>query len=332
MMNSLLKATLQSCTIAVASCTLSLIVAEPAYSQTQPAAQTAGADAGAQQPKPHLGDPASGNSPATDHLRTGDGDKSVDTRPDEQKKAADVKNELDNLVKQRSSWLLGIYVGLLVVFIWSLHWWDSYNAYRFSSSARDALLLKLPKDLSPDDFVRVADKVEGLAKLPEGIAGTTRAIFTYALVLIVGIAVFHLLAVSLDPKANDMADKLLTLLGGGLTTTIGFYFGSKATKEGIDAGAAQDQPKSPAGHIDNVQPDHAKCGDVVAINGSGFGTAKGNVEFGSISIQPSDIQGWSDRAISLKVPATAPPGPVDVSVNPTSGSKLVGHGLFTVVQ
>jgi len=228
-------------------------------------------------------------------------------------------------------WLLCGYGTFLIAFIAVLHLWDSKKAYQFSAKARDELLAKLPDKLSADDLARVADAI---TKSPDGISGTTRSIVTYSLVLVLAFGIFYLLTMSVDSKATETADKLLTLLSGALTSVIGFYFGTKATADGV---AAQKTPKvesqtAPAAHIDSVQPPRAKSGDTVVIRGGGFGSPTGNVEFGEVSVAREDIHNWSEAAVTLRVPSGLQAGKVDVSVNPAAGNKVVAHGLFEVVE
>jgi len=224
-----------------------------------------------------------------------------------------------------SKLMLFAYVILLIVFVGGLHLIDSFQAYSLARGS-DQLWTKLPNNLSADEAEKL---LKSLPQEPNGIAGTTRSILTYSLILILGIAVFDLLTVSVDPKAGEYADKLLTLLGGSLTTIIGFYFGAKATTEGVSAGKTQDaeKPRVALGRIDKVDPSHAKMNDSVIISGSGFGPDQGNVQFGQIAAE--QIETWADTSIKVKVPLKLPFGAADVFVNPPHGERIVGKGLFT---
>jgi len=229
--------------------------------------------------------------------------------------------------------LIGLLSGsglALILFVALLHLWDSKKAYQYSAQARDELASKLPDKLSADEFARVADT---LTKSPDGIPGTTRSIVTYSLVLVLAFGIFYLLTMPVDGSVNDTAGKLLTLLSGALTSVIGFYFGTKAAADGV---AAQTTPKAqpkatPATRIDSVQPPKAKSGDIVVIRGVGFGPQKGNVEFGKVSVASADIRDWSEETVTLTVPDRLETGPVDVTLNPATGNKVVGHGLFEII-
>jgi hypothetical protein len=218
------------------------------------------------------------------------------------------------------------------LFVSVLHLVDSWQAYSLVSNETAKIWEKLPSSLSADDLAKLQGLLTAISS-PSGIAGTTRSILTYALIIILGIAVFHLLALPpADPElAADYAgyaDKILILLAGSLTTAVGFYFGAKATTEAVAAGK-QDvaQPSAPSGHIERVEPDHGAPGAPVIIKGTGFGKDQGNVQFGDVAV--GTIDNWSETSISLRVPVTDPEK-VDVTVNPAHGNKIVGQGLFTV--
>lgn len=230
--------------------------------------------------------------------------------------------------------LLLTYVLLVVFFVTALHVIDAVQAYQISRRQSAAILNKLPASLSADDLLKVQQALAAYAS-PAGIAGTTRSILTYALIIILGIAVFHLLALPpSDAKTAEdyaaYADKLLILLAGSLTTAVGFYFGAKATTEGVDAGRDQDgdQTATLFGHIDTVDPSHGTIGNSIVIKGTGFGTDTGNVQFGDVAVPTVDS--WSETSITVKVPPGLHSGKVDISVNPAHGNRITGKDVFTV--
>jgi IPT/TIG domain. len=224
--------------------------------------------------------------------------------------------------------LLLLYVILLVVFISLIHILDSNRAYRASQKAREEVKAKLPATLLPD---QVSGVMEGLTRTV-GIAGTTRAILTYTLFIVLGISVFHLLVFSPFNDAGKLAENILMGLAGSLASIIGFYFGSKATQEGVDSGktAPETQPKLSVGHIDSVDPNSAKVGEEVTIRGSGFGNVGGNVGFKGQQAQPApaDIVEWKDDHIKVKIPSGTPQGTVEIAVNPKVGNEIIGGKLI----
>jgi hypothetical protein len=224
-------------------------------------------------------------------------------------------------------WLMLLaFVALPVLLLMVLHLVDSVQAYGFSRSTRDKALGALEGKLS-------AAQVLELAKMsPSGMAGTTRSIFTYGLLCVLGGAVFQLLLFSDAPKAPEYADKLLTVLAGALSSVIGFYFGSKATSEGVSSGAATrtDPPQQPAAAITRISPGRAAVGSEVRIEGRGFGDAPGNVDFAGVAA-PKTLE-WTATLIRVEVPAQAHKGQAVVSVNPSDGSRIVGNGIaFEIV-
>ncbi len=237
----------------------------------------------------------------------------------------------DSPARASDSWsytpkLLVFYVLLLAAFLFGLHLVDSLQAYAFSRKTRDKLLEKLGlAALSPEQIAKMAGQFT-----PTGVPGTTRSLVTYALLATLAIAVFHFVAVSKFEKAPEYADKILTILAGAFSSIIGFYFGSKAMKEGAESvKQPPEEPLTPPGEISKVTPKRAKPGDEVQIEGKGFGEQPGTVKFGVISADKTED--WKDRTIKVKVPRNAEVGPRAVTVNPAHGKEIVGSPtLFEV--
>lgn len=57
--------------------------------------------------------------------------------------------------------------------------------------------------------------------------------------------------------------------------------------------------------IGNIGPDMGKAGNVVTIDGRGFGSAKGTVYFGTTAVTGYSIASWEDTQIKVIVPAIA---------------------------
>jgi hypothetical protein len=222
--------------------------------------------------------------------------------------------------------LLVFYVVVLVVFLCLLHLVDALSAYKFSELARDRFLEKLRGGLSPEQVSKLATDLG-----PSGIQGTTRSILAYALILILGIAVFHLATVSKFSEAPAYVDKILTVLAGSLASIIGFYFGSKASKDAADSARQQPEPRSaPGGRITTVVPSSARPGERIRIEGEGFGDHGGTVKVGAVSVAHPDS--WKAQVIEVVVPSGAPLGATAISVNPSLDTEIVGSPtLFTVL-
>lgn len=279
--------------------------------------------------------PASGSTPtvfgsASDTQSYAGGDSSAKTKGTKQSpKPADQGSWVQRTPLEFA--LVLFYVALLLALLVVLHLVDSVQAYRFSKKTRDDLMQKLEGKISADQIVQLTRDLDELGT-PTGIPGTTRSIFTYALVATLAIAVFHLLAFSRDPEASKYADKILTVLAGALSSIVGFYFGSKATREGVESGKARTvaEPPKPSGKIDEIDPKEGPPGSTITIRGTGFGDAEGTVKFGEISARRA-VE-WKGNYIKVIVPEGVPKGPSTVKVNPPDGSEIVGSpNLFKVV-
>jgi len=117
---------------------------------------------------------------------------------------------------------------------------------------------------------------------PVGMAGLGRNVQGYMLVLLLGIVVFHLITfrpcLGTDQHADaEIVDKVVTVLVGGVASIIGFYFGGRAVEQGIKAAGTT---PSPAGSVDAVDPSSGPAAAEVAVKGTGFGTAPGQVKIG----------------------------------------------------
>ncbi len=218
--------------------------------------------------------------------------------------------------------LLGLYVLLLVGFVLLLHLVDNLMSYHTFNK----LVAKWEGTLTRESTKALQDLA------PAGIPGTSRSILAYGLLLVLAISVFHLLAIGGSEKAPEYADKILTVLSGSLSAIVGFYFGSKATREGAEAGAAQraETPMKPIGRITKVVPPEGSSGTNVTIEGVGFGD-RGQVLFhGTLGTQVSG--GWKDNSINLKVPDGLEKGPTAITVNPSHNEEIVGSPeLFRVI-
>jgi hypothetical protein len=226
-------------------------------------------------------------------------------------------------------WLtLVTYLLLPVGFIFVLHAYDSFKAYSWARDTRDALLKRLEgSTLTPERIAQLADAFQ-----PVGLSGTSRSMFTYGLLIVLGVAVFHLLAFDNDPHALNYADKIITVLAGALSSVIGFYFGSRATREGAETagGRPPEVPRiEPTGKITKVDPAQAKLGQEVTIVGIGFGT-DGSVKFDSTHA-PKTIE-WGDSKIRVKVPDGLPTGPTTISVNPSKGDRIPGTDIAFEIE
>jgi len=205
--------------------------------------------------------------------------------------------------------LIILYVVLLVLFIFGLHSIDNYQAYKMAKTT--------------------GEKNPAIT----GIPGTTRAILTYAIFIVLGIAVFHLIVFSGITDGGKMADKILMVLSGSVASVMGFYFGTKATQEGVTAGKNATEVQPILGQIKEVFQRPASQGSLfeVTIFGIGFGgkEQKGNVDLvdSNLSNQALDIKEWNDTIIKGTVPMVLKGPTVDVTVNPDGRNKIIGNKM-----
>ncbi|RJS79391.1 hypothetical protein CW713_08460 [Methanophagales archaeon] len=64
-----------------------------------------------------------------------------------------------------------------------------------------------------------------------GISGFRRAIIALTVILILGIAVFHLLANNTDTNSRAVVNNILSMLAGLVAAIAGFYFGGRFTEK-----------------------------------------------------------------------------------------------------
>jgi hypothetical protein len=217
----------------------------------------------------------------------------------------------------------------LVVFPLLLMGADIIGAYRSADQTRVALLARLGTEkLSPDDVKMLSAQ---LGKPSGGISGLSRSTMAIVFLLILGISVFHMLALSPE-HAHESLDKVLTLLTGAVTSIIGFYFGGKAATDGREPPSPPKAPTQNAGSIAGVAPKTGPSGTVVTISGKGFGT-QGSILFNKVTAKTPTS--WSDTAIVVEVPVSTDLGAgtsVQITVNPSSGAAIMSDpGVFVVM-
>ncbi|MGA9754211.1 MAG: hypothetical protein WBV23_03625 [Desulfobaccales bacterium] len=102
------------------------------------------------------------------------------------------------------------------------------------------------------------DEFQGLIKAtsggPPGIAGMSRSLMAFAVIIILGIAMFHLLTFCKDQESMKIISNVLSMLGATLASITGFYFGGRSAEEKGKEGKApkprepeEEEPKEPEG-------------------------------------------------------------------------------------
>ena len=228
-------------------------------------------------------------------------------------------------------WLAVLYVAVILGFPFVLMFYDLRRAYRFARETRKMLIEKASADgLSAEELKLLLAE---LSQSPPGIPGLARNSIAFMLMMILGVAIVHILAVD-PPGGKDIPtsiDRILVLLTGLLTSVVSFYFGSKAAEssQATSRIATADAPPKPT--APTFVPKTGKRGDRVTISGAGFGAEKGTVLFGPVAADLSSAK-WTDREIVVPVPADAPTGKALIAVVPKgTDRKLVSAVEFEVL-
>lgn len=122
-----------------------------------------------------------------------------------------------------------IYALILALFIAIPTIMDVILAYRSRNKNWQILIEKASLNgLDKDEF-------QGLIKAtstgPPGISGMSRSLMAFGVILIMGIALFHLLAYCKDPETIKIINNVLSMLAATLASITGFYFGGRSAEE-----------------------------------------------------------------------------------------------------
>lgn len=229
------------------------------------------------------------------------------------------------------TYLAILYVGLILLLPGALMVYDLVKAYRFACRTRMLIIDKAASDGLTAEELRLL--LAELSQSPPGIPGLARNSIAFMLMMILAVAIVHILAV--DPSGKELPasiDRILVLLTGLLTSVVSFYFGSKAAETAQQAAKAS--PPSNGGTKPppiTFVPKSGKPNDPVTISGTGFGAEKGTVSFGDTAADMTTAK-WSDREITVRVPAAAKPGKVVVTVVPRGTDRRLASSVdFDVV-
>jgi hypothetical protein len=88
--------------------------------------------------------------------------------------------------------------------------------------------------------------IQSTAAGPPGISGMSRALMALAVIIILGIAVFHLLGTCPIKDNTQIVNNVLSMLAATLASITGFYFGGRSAEERKKEEA---KPKAPAGPV-----------------------------------------------------------------------------------
>lgn len=217
-----------------------------------------------------------------------------------------------------------LYVGLILVLPFVLMLADLRKAYRFAEQTRTLIINKAADDgLTAEELKLLLTE---LSQSPPGIPGLARNSIAFMLMMILAVAIVHILAV--DPLAGKelpaSIDRILVLLTGLLTSVVSFYFGSRAAESAQQAAKSMPTNGGTKPPPITFVPKSGKPDDPVTISGTGFGADKGTVLFGDVAADVTTASArWSDREISVTVPATAKAGKVAITVVPKGTDRRI---------
>ncbi len=222
-----------------------------------------------------------------------------------------------------------VYVLLVFLFPLLLLGGDVIYAHRSANTMREELLTKVSA-LSGDQVKALASQ---MTKSMPAVSGLSRSTIAVTLLLILGIAVVHIVALDPHGMHTDLLKNVLMLLAGAVTSITGFYYGNKAATDSKESSPPPRPPAPPTkqdGSITVVVPRNAPRGAKVTIAGNGFGTQGGTISFDKVVAKT--LSSWDDAFIDVAVPdLPAGANKVRITVNPLAGAAIESTGdLFTV--
>ncbi len=131
-----------------------------------------------------------------------------------------------------------VYVMIVALFISVPSIIDILIAYVSQYKIRKLLIEKASKDgLKPSELKELLKET---GKAPGGIQGLSRATMALSVILILGIAVFHLITKD-EPTEGDsqIVGNVLSMLGGLLAAITGFYFGGRPAEKAAEEKAEE---------------------------------------------------------------------------------------------
>jgi len=113
-------------------------------------------------------------------------------------------------------------IALIILVPWVI---DIFLSYRLANNNRDKFIEKAAEQGLTQDELNAL--LKSVAVPPPGIPGLSRATMALSVVMILGIAVFHLL-VKGPADSSQTISNILSMFGGLLAAITGFYFGNKS--------------------------------------------------------------------------------------------------------
>jgi len=176
------------------------------------------------------------------------GEKSETPPPDLKKDTPkDLKKEIEKETKNVPK-VIFYYALILALFIAIPTIIDVILAYRSRNRNWQILLEKASLNgLDKDEFQGLITATSGG---PPGISGMSRSLMAFAVIIILGIALFHLMIYcsnSSNDKITTIISNVLSMLGATLASITGFYFGGRNAEEKGKAEEAQEAQRQQRG-------------------------------------------------------------------------------------
>ena len=153
----------------------------------------------------------------------------------------------DKADKTDVTWIIFMYAAILggVILIPTLL--DICKAYKSQTKNWQLVTEKLIEVAGKDklDKDELKTLIEATSKGPPGISGMSRSLMAYAVIIILGLAVFHLLAYcncSNNSEALKIVNNIMGMLAATLASITGFYFGGKSAEGKIKEKEEKKEP------------------------------------------------------------------------------------------
>ena len=122
-----------------------------------------------------------------------------------------------------------VYIVLIVIFAGLPGILDICLAYRSQNRTRNILIEKAALDKL--ELAELREFIKESGKPPPGIPGLARATMALTVIVILGIAVFHILVKGAPGDNSQIISNILSMLAGLLAAITGFYFGGKTSEK-----------------------------------------------------------------------------------------------------
>jgi len=145
------------------------------------------------------------------------------------------------------SWMILFYGVMLTLFILIPTLFDICKAYKAQNENWTLIIGRLIETAGKDslDKDKLKALIEATSAGPPGISGMSRSLMAFAVIIILGIAVFHLLAT--QGADSEIVKNILSMLAATLASITGFYFGGKSAE-------AKKEPPSTASPAPTAPP------------------------------------------------------------------------------